>query len=976
MSHRYYFRLFIVSCVTLICVPAPSSAEPALIARHFQRPKTNQRHTQKKIANLFAQQRKLGTLAQKIDLYRRQAEARQRLRTEAETHQKTKDSSELADEAPQPSEIAHQEKEKTEKTLSLTQRIRQLLNNTYNFFSFSNLKNKFYSLIGSALQQTWGTIWNTVGTMLEYIIGRDKFYEMDKDGNILKYKNGEPVPRMARDEQGHIIRDEQGLPTPNFWSSVRSGKDHLLGLIAAAGADASIRATVNTLDHLVFRPLVIKLLNIPAWKLSYNHYLHYLYKQAHPQQDLLDPLILAVKIAQKIINGSLAVRTSFPIDVSFLRQKANNIQQLVGTVSTDTLIRQTKLVKRIQAYMWEQYKPVWDEYNQNKTDTETPDSLGPSFGTYARAAKSQMLDDVKHGPLAMGNPLIAATYMATVHVPQLLWRKFSNPREEEEEVADDNNEQIKTMNKILKKIKSSAEPNGVIKLSTTSESYYLHPPTQQKLLFAQEQIIEAFKPAFIDELNSATDRVPYTTYLKRLILPKMLGKLIPWNALPQEFKDTLGIRNTRELTQNLPKIEKLFDKTYHVAIAVTDLIAIAQELKGMKKLSGNYVKLFDAIDIALLRIMQTMRALGIPGPRTSIAPEFLLDRLWHRIGPRPNPLNLDAFTQEQQRQLSEALSKVNDGPNVTITVTDAKSSGLANLTVKEALDTLEDRALTAKQKKEAANTAFPVILKTLDRTRAEKDLERARFFDELAERTDEQQYKTDRHKAYEAARKAANRTLLGFIRLSSITTLISTLRELYTEWGIREVLEELDAHGQSPQQAGIKVLLRITKDRVVPHLVGIGVHWLFGKLFTVVLNKLGINENGLLMQHIQPFFQMAESFMARASGGQFGRGLGYHLGRILATKQGRDTAMGAYGIGKELMGFEDAPLDGDAMEVLLQNDTMPMGSEEEPSPEIMKQLEALTGGARNTDGSFDPQQLQQIMAIMGGGIPPGIPAAG
>ena len=851
-------------------------------------------------------------------------------------------------------------------------RVKQTLSNIKEKLTFNPLKMKITSVIGKMVMMVWGKVWEGLAKMVEIIVGKSKFYDTNPDGSVKRnlgppvkgpagkvIKTGDPLPRMVEIKRQHPHTGQViTMKQPSSWYMARQSKEQFMAMIQGAAVEKTIRATLKTIDRLIVRRLLSATLQLPEWKLSHAHYMLYMYEKSHPEINILNPDKLAASVLGHVKGKHFDPTVKMPIDIA----------QFMSI--SDESTQEAQIKRAIIEDLAKRYEPALhmlthngcnDAFipGNNRADVENTLKEAEPHQAYAlttvkpqdahmqatlkregKALGKAVFEDLKFGamitmPQIMMVPLaLQMGKKVVLDAPRYLIQKFAGTKEAAQATQHDAglNDQLENYKKqaaqlhiILEAIRSYEKPIGhrviAIRINGKKDDNYnaadflfITPSMQHQLLGIQESIIEAYGSLIEPELKMAVGGMPYEEYIKRLVLPRFLAKVMPIpdialkKLMPlnkyNEFFDAQGkLRANKKddfqkwkeayVADNQEACEAMIGGAYHTVIAFVDFVTMVKTFNRLPKLAGNYVALFDCIDNLLIQISLIGATQGINGD--------------------------DLLSRGKDRVLNKVRGIVHAAPLIGRVVGEAsKDRGLSIMQERRlAHITQQVPGFSPFKDKEALRLLITgdidAWLKALEihvaQLRAKKDLKRAEFFG--GSKAEDANIAARADKLKKQATSSLRTALIG------ISDVVATMHGAYREWGVREILEEIDRTGKGLTEMPADTLIKIAGHAMIPHLVGRGLEYIFGKLFMPLVSRISLLHDPRMRAQLSAMIGGALGQAEQMSGGQSiqGRGIGYRLGRGLTSavmKQGLMQGGMAYGM--SLMGsakhLADNPMEG------------------------------------------------------------------
>lgn len=746
------------------------------------------------------------------------------------------------------------------------------LRNIKNKFTIAHMKDKALEYFNIAVQKSYALIWNTFGNLIERWIGLEKFYQQDKYGNFLLGPDGEKVPKQYEtDKQGNpvIKKNKQGKPLIDFrtgqpkyqeafWPKFKNGTSGLAPMFAMIAINRAMQKSISLFEKMLFRPLVSRMLDIPLWKLSHNQYKRHLQQEMNRslrfgKEEVLSPQFLAHEIAEHH-------RT----DKSLWQKFKVNVRKKAGMAASSDIrsedeaaetAERDQLELSIRSRMWEVYQPVIQELRSAKPAPTIEQQYSAALKSIATELASPVTAiahngiELIHGVLVLPATVYSYFFEEKREAEKQPWESYPD-FDKDMNVMIDTLKQVDTQTREEHAVDSSVKilrfgqdpipvamltRDGKIAHKSFGKTTIVTPHAQRALLHAQDELMEEFE----DQLPyySVPQADEYDTYIRRLVLPKMTGKLLyilPRNkviyvgtklGIPESDLKSLNDHALREkvagLTHNkVGKLEKNVQTLLDLGSAITDLISQVESFARAERLAGNYVKLFDSIDKFIRTYNTVLRIFNLDNGRKHL--DTLKEQVIH-----------------ERRELKQALLREIERGN--------KSLQEFADTYEVDPFTSEHWALLAMATKKGGAYALPSLLrgkqvrhtpsfKTLTRDqlstkfltpiyerRAHQDSHNMEFFGEGSSAAD------DLAKKYENDTKNLADRLVKFGPFMKIEKVFHYFNKFYHDWELREVLVGIDETGESITQLGIEPIFKIAVKKLTPKVAQ--------KLFLFYLGK-------------------------------------------------------------------------------------------------------------------------------------------
>lgn len=504
----------------------------------------------------------------------------------------------------------------------------QFLVKTKKLFSVKEWGGLMRQFVGRTFSKMWDQVWHIVSGAITVVIGRQNIYELDETGKIKVDARQQKVPKMTEEYTINQMGQPETRMVPSKWYSIVEDKHSLLGQIAQSGINQATMSALRSLDRLLFRPIVHKMLNVPEWKLSHTHYLLYMHEKKFPNESILSPAKLAAKIG-----------TTRRPDLIFASGLPFNLRKIMNT--KDPHLKSKALQVAITKHLWRKYEPIWQEANTRKTTTgddgpqvemfpPTKVAIALEKGAKTRNFGSELLDEARKVGKDMllaklqDGPLIQYVIYANMamSIPRHLFSSFGSGKNLETSLSgDDKNipQYIDILEALTRAIRSDQEDTSTtgakdghlrpinIEFSTGAENESFHielsVATQNKLLRVQEKLIEKYRPFL--QLSGE----PYEVYLKKLLLPRII-----FAVLPTEAKEKLGITNLAQASKKAKQLEDYFEISFNTIQALCAALAMVKKFENITSFAGHYVEVADTIDQLLISIHVLLNSLKpLPG---------------------------------------------------------------------------------------------------------------------------------------------------------------------------------------------------------------------------------------------------------------------------------------------------------------------------------------------------------------------------
>lgn len=488
-----------------------------------------------------------------------------------------------------------------------------------NTFSVKAGGSRLTSFVSKLFEKFWYRIWRVVGYTLSRVIGKEKIYEIDSDGNIKVDVHGHKVPKiLPQKTMDPATGEEVTHMAPSKWYGIIENPNSLLGTFAMAGIDRATKSTLHSMDRLLLRPLASRFLQIPLWKLSRTHYLLHLHQRHYPHEAALNPKLISKDIlsyAQK--QPKMLASLGLPKEYFDIRRiaKEKNADKKANAILT-----------AVTNHMWSVYEGVWKEAKITKKvgDANVADVDKAHTGQERQeddSLLSKVFDEAKHigkasfkGKVLEG-PLVQYYIYANLamSIPRTLFDKFGIQKElkteSDSEASINKRSYIDILDRTTQEIRThyakkadltDRDKNPPEALAFTfkngADTYTvtLYPSTQKRLLEAQEKLVKQYSP-FLGKVLNAGDS--YEIYLKKLLLPRILAKVLP-KAAQQKLKMTNsdGTTNLALVAARIDYVEKRFNRVYQTVQAITNLLALIKRFENIDQFAGHYTEIADTLD--------------------------------------------------------------------------------------------------------------------------------------------------------------------------------------------------------------------------------------------------------------------------------------------------------------------------------------------------------------------------------------------
>lgn len=462
-----------------------------------------------------------------------------------------------------------------------------------------------------------------------------------------------------------------------------------------------------------------------------------------------------------------------------------------------------------------------------------------------------------------------------------------------------------------------ANTDSGVELHTSRKDHNLSEDKQLIILLvtAQERLLkEVYGERIIQYMQAHGRKIPtYEQYLGEIILPAILVKVTP-DRLIDECAKKLGLPydtslNAQKLLaqkrvivfQALKKLDLIsrLGSGFQAAYYLTRCISAFKQVHEAPKLAGNYVKLFDAIDLLAQFMSKAAKAAdltpinvkgtlshGLRKKLYAIAPA----RIAAHAGPRYNfgfsdweliekaankaGMSGDTLHGSVQRNVISKAFKTTAGDTLAPALEKLKTEHATLLERIEAIKNNPAYTLTDQEKTEFAKvmqklaeaqatanaSGLDAAKKAAQTTLTRNDLlvtanthiqaNAALQYERVAGMPLEETSAADGSRRPESApanpfykevkAPTTNPGAVGI--LTESLKLMSGIAEFYTniyqDWGLREVLLGIDEACLDGVEMNLSVLTRIAKERMVGHAIGFGARKLFGAALPLLLQKL------------------------------------------------------------------------------------------------------------------------------------------
>lgn len=499
----------------------------------------------------------------------------------------------------------------------------QFMGKAKKMFSVKEWGGIMRQFVGRTLSTLWDKVWHVVSGALVVILGKQNIYELDETGKIKLDTHGQKIPKMTEEYSINQMGQPEARMVPSKWYSIVEDKHSLLGQIAQSGINQATASALRSLDRLLFRPVVHKTLGVPEWKLSHTQYLLYMHEKKFPNESILSPDKLASRIMATKQPG-LIFASGLPF----------NLRKIMAT--KDPHLKHKALNVAVTEHLWNKYKDIWSEANVDKTTGTNTVQIQPprepdrhTVGKKSRSFGSEVLDEARKVGKDMllaklqDGPLIQYVIYANMamSIPRHLFSSFGSGKKLETTIDQSKLEYVQILEAITRAIRSGeadslSNADGTLRdIKITfdngpkNESYnvQLSVATQQKLLRAQENLIEKYRPFL--ELSGE----PYEVYIKKLLLPRLMLAV-----LPDQAKEKLGIHTLGDASKKARMIEDYFDISYNVMQSLVNVLAMVKKFEGITTFAGHYVEVADTLDRFLISVFYLLNSLKpLPGMKHS-----------------------------------------------------------------------------------------------------------------------------------------------------------------------------------------------------------------------------------------------------------------------------------------------------------------------------------------------------------------------
>jgi|GEM_PF-6626647 len=846
--------------------------------------------------------------------------------------------------------------------------------------SLSSAKQAAFGFLGRSVLRVWDKVFDMIAKVMELVVGKDKFYQMNKDGSVKVntgpplrgpagiIKTGDPLPLLVTVKKQDLLGRVGRYQEPSSWYMARHSKQQMLALIQGAAIEKTVKALISSLERAVIRPFLSAQLALPEWKLSYEHYMLFMYEKAYPGENILDPERLCERMHAHITSKHFKKQTKPPFELNevlAIRDKATQKKQLERKI----LEHMSKSFAPLQSVL-EKGNQDFSVFENREAELRAQlEKLKKGQGVYlvARNPEKEQLKDVvmreaknlgkgvkedatmaamMTSPFLLAIPMtLALTQEIAISLPKALVQKFAGSTAPEH--VPDNTRQLAAIrlqallfSRILHLIRDNKKPIGktviALRLSGEQGSFdkknflLISPLAQHRLLAMQEKLIKTYQTFIEPDLRSAINNMSYEQFITKLILPRLLTKAMPKTAAAklaqlsgrEDLLDEHGNLSESYIAQHQDHVEAFMEGSFHTVIATVEFIAAVKSFMRMEKLAGNYVKLFDSIDNVLYHVHQIGAAQGIN-------PDNLLSRGAKRLYRKlpfakseQDKMKTALFTLAQERRYDHIIEQV---PGFTL-------QDPVLLTMQAALIERAAQKRNGTHTPQAGEYTVDQWLDALQEhvsgIKAKKDFKRNEFFGGKAATAE--QIRREAERINQQARSSVRNLLTG------LSDAFITLHGAYHDWGIRDFLTIVDRTGVGITAIPGKALMMIASHAVVPHLVGKGLEYIFSKTLLPLMARIRLFHHpslqSALMRTVAGLLSTAEQAAGvrederKSFGYRIGHGVsktlleGFHKGGPTgAVMRGIRYVQGALGGVRMLNPFGDGS-DEDDEEILDDND--------------------------------------------------------